>query len=66
MSDLAHKEHIEATRIGIEQRVKLECKREQQEILLLSVIPAYIAAEVHDIFKLIAECVKTFYISGET
>lgn len=46
MSDSAHKEHIDGTRIGIEQRVKLECEREQQEQLLLSVIPAYIAAEV--------------------
>ena len=27
-------------------RVKLECEREHQEHLLLSVIPAYIAAEV--------------------
>lgn len=26
--------------------MKLECEREQQERLLLSVIPAYIAAEV--------------------
>lgn len=30
----------------IESRIKLECEREQQEQLLLSVIPAYIAAEV--------------------
>lgn len=34
------------TRTCIESRVKLECEKEQQEQLLLSVIPAYIAAEV--------------------
>lgn len=47
MSDAAHKRTVDGTRTGIEQRVKLECEREQQEQLLLSVIPAYIAAEVH-------------------
>lgn len=46
MSDAAHNRTVDGTRIGIEQRVKLECEREQQEQLLLSVIPAYIAAEV--------------------
>lgn len=46
MSDAAHNRTIMGTRTGIEQRVKLECEREQQEQLLLSVIPAYIAAEV--------------------
>ena len=46
MSDAAHKRTVDGTRTGIEQRVKLECEREQQEQLLLSVIPAYIAAEV--------------------
>lgn len=46
MSDDAHNRTVDGTRIGIEQRVKLECEREQQEQLLLSVIPAYIAAEV--------------------
>lgn len=46
MSDAAHTRTVDGTRIGIEQRVKLECEREQQEQLLLSVIPAYIAAEV--------------------
>ncbi|XP_011141420.1 adenylate cyclase type 2 isoform X2 [Harpegnathos saltator] len=34
------------TKTVIESRIKLECEREQQEQLLLSVIPAYIAAEV--------------------
>lgn len=46
MSDAAHNRTVDGTRVGIEQRVKLECEREQQEQLLLSVIPAYIAAEV--------------------
>ncbi|XP_021709931.1 adenylate cyclase type 2 isoform X2 [Aedes aegypti] len=46
MSDAAHIDAVDGTRIGIEQRVRLECEREQQEQLLLSVIPAYIAAEV--------------------
>uniref|UniRef100_A0ABK8FV61 adenylate cyclase n=1 Tax=Anopheles gambiae TaxID=7165 RepID=A0ABK8FV61_ANOGA len=46
MSDAAHIDAVDGTRTGIEQRVKLECEREQQEQLLLSVIPAYIAAEV--------------------
>ena len=34
------------TRQSIETRVSLECEREHQEHLLLSVMPAYIAAEV--------------------
>ncbi|KAL1380391.1 hypothetical protein pipiens_014233 [Culex pipiens pipiens] len=46
MSDAAHIDAVDGTRTGIEQRVRLECEREQQEQLLLSVIPAYIAAEV--------------------
>ncbi|XP_034481363.1 adenylate cyclase type 2 isoform X2 [Drosophila innubila] len=46
MSDAAHNRTVDGTRTGIEQRVKLECEKEQQEQLLLSVIPAYIAAEV--------------------
>lgn len=46
MSDAAHMRTVDGTRTGIEHRVKLECEREQQEQLLLSVIPAYIAAEV--------------------
>jgi adenylate cyclase 2 len=46
MSDAAHIDAVDGTRTGIEHRVKLECEREQQEQLLLSVIPAYIAAEV--------------------
>lgn len=46
MSDAAHIDAVDGTRTGIEHRVKLECEKEQQEQLLLSVIPAYIAAEV--------------------
>ncbi|KOB66113.1 Adenylate cyclase type 2, partial [Operophtera brumata] len=41
----AHRNTFAGTRTCLEQRVKLECEREQQERLLLSVIPAYIAAE---------------------
>ncbi|KAG4070121.1 hypothetical protein HA402_013364, partial [Bradysia odoriphaga] len=58
MSDAAHNRTIMGTRTGIEQRVKLECEREQQEQLLLSVIPAYIAAEVKRsiMIKMADEC----------
>ncbi|KAK0098595.1 hypothetical protein PV326_006343 [Microctonus aethiopoides] len=42
----AHKQTFAGTQTVIESRIKLECEREQQEQLLLSVIPAYIAAEV--------------------
>ena len=34
------------TRQSIKTRVTLECEKEHQEHLLLSVMPAYIAAEV--------------------
>lgn len=37
---------FERTQHCVESRVKLECEKEHQEQLLLSVIPAYIAAEV--------------------
>ena len=37
---------IPKIRSTVESRVKLECEKEHQEQLLLSVIPAYIAAEV--------------------
>lgn len=53
MSDAAHNRTVDGTRTGIQQRVKLECEREQQEQLLLSVIPAYIAAEVSLFFPLL-------------
>ncbi|CAG0887042.1 unnamed protein product [Darwinula stevensoni] len=36
----------EDSRPCIESRIKMECEKEQQETLLLSVIPAYIAVEV--------------------
>ena len=36
----------EGTRQSIKTRVNLECEKEHQEHLLLSVMPAYIAAEV--------------------
>lgn len=51
MSDAAHNRTVDGTRTGIQQRVKLECEREQQEQLLLSVIPAYIAAEVYAVVE---------------
>ncbi|XP_012533479.1 adenylate cyclase type 2 isoform X2 [Monomorium pharaonis] len=43
---MAHRKTFSGTKTVIESRIKLECEREQQEQLLLSVIPAYIAAEV--------------------
>lgn len=46
MTESAHERTFVGTRTCIESRVKLECEKEQQEQLLLSVIPAYIAAEV--------------------
>ncbi|KAF9811313.1 hypothetical protein SFRURICE_002682 [Spodoptera frugiperda] len=45
LTERAHRNTFAGTRTCLEQRVKLECEREQQERLLLSVIPAYIAAE---------------------
>nr|XP_012150844.1 PREDICTED: adenylate cyclase type 2 isoform X4 [Megachile rotundata] len=42
----AHSRTFSGTKTVIESRIKLEREREQQEQLLLSVIPAYIAAEV--------------------
>ncbi|XP_043284356.1 adenylate cyclase type 2 isoform X2 [Venturia canescens] len=42
----AHRKTFAGTKIVIESRIKLECEREQQEQLLLSIIPAYLAAEV--------------------
>ena len=46
MTEMAHRRTFNGTQTCIESRIKLECEREQQEQLLLSVIPAYIAAEV--------------------
>lgn len=51
MTEGAHRRTFVGTRTCIESRVKLECEKEQQEQLLLSVIPAYIAAEVIDVFR---------------
>lgn len=59
MSDAAHNRTVDGTRTGIQQRVKLECEREQQEQLLLSVIPAYIAAEVRLQSTAILSCFRT-------
>ena len=42
---------VERTRSTVESRVKLECEKEHQEQLLLSVIPAYIAAEVLQLMR---------------
>lgn len=47
LTALAHRRTFSGTKTVIESRIKLECEREQQEQLLLSVIPAYIAAEVN-------------------
>lgn len=46
LTEAAHRRTFVGTRTCIESRVKLECEKGQQEQLLLSVIPAYIAAEV--------------------
>uniref|UniRef100_A0A1Y1L9N5 adenylate cyclase n=1 Tax=Photinus pyralis TaxID=7054 RepID=A0A1Y1L9N5_PHOPY len=46
ITESAHRRTFESTRSCIESRVKLEVEKEQQEQLLLSVIPVYIAAEV--------------------
>lgn len=50
LTERAHRNTFAGTRTCLEQRVKLECESEQQERLLLSVIPAYIAAEVCNFF----------------
>jgi adenylate cyclase 2 len=42
----AHRQTCIGTKTCLESRIKLDSEREQQEQLLLSVIPAYIAAEV--------------------
>ncbi|GAB6033409.1 hypothetical protein CHUAL_013169 [Chamberlinius hualienensis] len=46
MTEDAHKRRFVGTKKCIESRIQLEYEKEQQEQLLLSVIPAYIAAEV--------------------
>ena len=46
MSSQSQQRTYEQIRSTVESRVKLECEKEHQEQLLLSVIPAYIAAEV--------------------
>lgn len=46
MTGRARKTTFENTKSCVESRVKLECEKEHQEQLLLSVIPAHIAAEV--------------------
>ena len=48
MTRSARQRTVERTRSCVESRVRLECEKEHQEQLLLSVIPAYIAAEVSD------------------
>ena len=48
LTSRAHHQTFASTKTIIESRIKLECEREQQEQLLLSVIPAYIAAEVRE------------------
>ncbi|XP_012254262.2 adenylate cyclase type 2 [Athalia rosae] len=46
LTSKSHRRTFSGTSTVIESRIKLEYEREQQEQLLLSVIPAYIAAEV--------------------
>nr|XP_033339524.1 adenylate cyclase type 2 isoform X2 [Megalopta genalis] len=54
----AHSRTFSGTKTVIESRIKLECEREQQEQLLLSVIPAYIAAEDNQCMriKILGDC----------
>lgn len=52
----AHSQTFASTATIIESRIKLECEREQQEQLLLSVIPAYIAAEVRVLLFFFIKC----------
>ncbi|XP_076350937.1 adenylate cyclase type 2-like isoform X2 [Tachypleus tridentatus] len=61
MRDEALDRTFAGTRSVIESRIKLEYEKEQQERLLLSVIPAYIAAEVKRkfILKLADACQST-------
>ncbi|PZC80575.1 hypothetical protein B5X24_HaOG214393 [Helicoverpa armigera] len=59
LTERAHRNTFAGTRTCLEQRVKLECEREQQERLLLSVIPAYIAAEYLIILILIGMVADT-------
>ncbi len=46
MTSVSRKQAFERTKSCVESRVTLECEKEHQERLLLSVIPAHIAAEV--------------------
>lgn len=46
MSRASFRLTFQRTQKCVTSRVKLECEKEHQEQLLLSVIPAYIAAEV--------------------
>ena len=55
MSSQSEKVTFEQIRSTVESRVKLECEKEHQEQLLLSVIPAYIAAEVSNLDTLFSE-----------
>lgn len=63
MTEGAHRRTFVGTRTCIESRVKLECEKEQQEQLLLSVIPAYIAAEVSELEEMHCSFVDFFLIS---
>ncbi|BET03242.1 CurlyCc [Nesidiocoris tenuis] len=62
MTETTHREAFAGTRVCIESRVKLECEKEQQEQLLLSMIPAYIAAEVkrNILLKMTDACVGKY------
>ena len=66
MSSKSQKRTFEQIRSTVESRVKLECEKEHQEQLLLSVIPAYIAAEVCTLSQgpLISDGRKSFKWTG--
>lgn len=57
MTHKANRIMFSGTRTCIESRIKLECEKEQQEQLLLSVIPAYIAAEVFTKYSALKYCI---------
>ncbi|CAM1298160.1 ADCY7 (predicted) [Pycnogonum litorale] len=58
MTERTHDDKFSGTQDCIDARIRLECEKEQQEQLLLSVIPAYIAAEVkrHIMLKMADAC----------
>lgn len=65
MNSQSQQRTFEQIRSTVESRVKLECEKEHQEQLLLSVIPAYIAAEVRNWISLRLSDLMPFHYLGE-